>query len=220
MPDHPVVLHGLHTFAVWGNRLAFERAGITRDTPAPAGGEIKKDAPGNPTGILVNNAQALLTKAVPPPTSDQLGERVIKALDALIAHGYTSVHEAGADDCAAGDARDTRSARPAEAAGLRDARGARHRARRRVAHARADVRRRPVRRRPQRQGVLRRRDGIARRVLPRAVQRSTGSHRRRRRRVRLRSRSAGGDDEGGIPDRRSTRSAIAPIAKRSTSSRR
>ena len=29
VPDHPVVLHGLHTFAVWGNRLAFERAGIT-----------------------------------------------------------------------------------------------------------------------------------------------------------------------------------------------
>ena len=61
VPDHPVVLHGLHTFAVWGNRLAFERAGITKDTASPSGGEIKKDASGNPTGVLLNNASALLT---------------------------------------------------------------------------------------------------------------------------------------------------------------
>ena len=35
VPDHPVVLNSLHGFAVWGNRLAFERAGITRETPDP-----------------------------------------------------------------------------------------------------------------------------------------------------------------------------------------
>jgi predicted amidohydrolase YtcJ len=97
VPDHPVVLHGLHTFAVWGNRLAFERAGITKDTAAPAGGEIKKDAAGQPTGVLLNNAAALLTGAVPPPTPAQLMTRVRKALEAMVTHGYTSVHEAGAD---------------------------------------------------------------------------------------------------------------------------
>jgi predicted amidohydrolase YtcJ len=99
VPDHPVVLHGLHTFAAWGNQLAFARAGITRDTPSTAGGEIKKDAKGNPTGILVNNAQTLLTKAVPPPAPDQLAERVITAIDALIAHGYTSTPGGRASRC-------------------------------------------------------------------------------------------------------------------------
>ena len=97
VPDHPVVLHGLHTFAVWGNRLAFERAGITKDTASPAGGEIKKDAAGQPTGVLLNNASALLTDAVPAPAPAQLAARVRKALEAMVAHGYTSVHEAGAD---------------------------------------------------------------------------------------------------------------------------
>jgi len=97
VPDHPVVLTGLHTFAVWGNRLAFERAGITRDTPAPAGGEIKKDAAGNPTGVLLNNASVLLTRAVSAPTTDQLKGRVLSALDAMAKAGFTSVHEAGAD---------------------------------------------------------------------------------------------------------------------------
>ena len=97
VPDHPVILHGLHTFAVWGNRLAFEKAGITRSTATPSGGEIKKDPAGNPTGVLVNNASALLTAAVPPPTAAELANRVAKALDALADAGFTSVHEAGAD---------------------------------------------------------------------------------------------------------------------------
>jgi predicted amidohydrolase YtcJ len=97
VPDHPVVLHGLHTFAVWGNRLAFERAGITRMTVAPTGGEIKKDAAGNPTGVLLNNAQALLTNALPPATRAELAGRIVKALKAMAEAGYTAVDEAGAD---------------------------------------------------------------------------------------------------------------------------
>jgi predicted amidohydrolase YtcJ len=97
VPDHPVILHGLHTFAVWGNALAFARAGITSATAAPAGGEIKKDARGQPTGILLNNASALLTAAVPPPTPAHLEAQVRSAVDTLAAAGYTSVHEAGAD---------------------------------------------------------------------------------------------------------------------------
>ena len=97
VPDHPVILHGLHTFAVWGNRLAFERARITKSTESPSGGEIKKDASGNPTGVLVNNASSLLIAAVPSPTAAELANRVAKALDAMIDAGFTSVHEAGAD---------------------------------------------------------------------------------------------------------------------------
>ena len=97
IPDHPVILRGLHTFAVWGNRLAFDRAKITATTQPPAGGEIRKDNRGQPTGILLNNAGALLTNAMPPATPAQLATRVFKAIDALAAAGYVSVHEAGAD---------------------------------------------------------------------------------------------------------------------------
>jgi predicted amidohydrolase YtcJ len=97
VPDHPVVLRGLHSFAVWGNRLAFERAGITAATPNPAGGEIKKNTRGQPTGILLNNAGALLMQAVPAPTPAQLDARLAAAFDALLTAGYVAVHEAGAD---------------------------------------------------------------------------------------------------------------------------
>jgi len=59
-PDNPVVMNSLHGFAVWGNKRAFEEAGITKETPAPTGGEIRKDPEGNLTGILLNRAGGLL----------------------------------------------------------------------------------------------------------------------------------------------------------------
>jgi predicted amidohydrolase YtcJ len=71
VPDHPVVLASLHGFAMWGNRLAFEKAKITRATPAPDGGIILKDAKGDPAGTLLNRATPLLMGAVPPPTPEQ-----------------------------------------------------------------------------------------------------------------------------------------------------
>jgi len=97
VPDHPVLLRGLHSFAVWGNKLAFDRASITADTKAPDGGEIKKDTRGRPTGVLLNNAKDLLIRAVPPPGPDELDARLMKALDAMAAAGYVFVEEAGAD---------------------------------------------------------------------------------------------------------------------------
>jgi predicted amidohydrolase YtcJ len=97
VPDHPVVLVGLHSFAVWGNRLALERAGIVRDTRAPEGGEILRDGAGEPTGVLLNRATSLLTSAVPPPTDAQLEEHVRLGLESMARAGYVAVHEAGAD---------------------------------------------------------------------------------------------------------------------------
>jgi predicted amidohydrolase YtcJ len=96
VPDHPVFLRGLHSFAAWGNRLALERAGITASTAAPDGGEIRKDAAGRPTGILLNNAVRLLEGAVPAPTTAQLKGRLLAGLRAIAAAGFVTVHEAGA----------------------------------------------------------------------------------------------------------------------------
>jgi predicted amidohydrolase YtcJ len=96
VPDHPVLLRGLHSFAVWGNRLAFERAGIAAGTASPEGGEIRTDAQGRPTGILVNQATRLLEEAVPPRSPDQLTERILRGLTEMARSGFVAVHEAGA----------------------------------------------------------------------------------------------------------------------------
>jgi predicted amidohydrolase YtcJ len=95
VPDHPVVLRGLHGFAAWGNALALAKAGITRDTKAPAGGEIRRDARGEPTGLVLNRAVPLLDDAVPAPLPAQRDTQVVRALRVMAEAGYTGVHEAG-----------------------------------------------------------------------------------------------------------------------------
>src|SRR5262249_53942994 len=97
LPDHPAVLAGLHSFAVWGNRLALERAGITRATAAPEGGEVVKDSGGEPPGVLLTRATSLLPGAVPPPTDAQYEAYVLAGLNRMARDGYVAVHEAGAD---------------------------------------------------------------------------------------------------------------------------
>ena len=47
------------------NSRALELAGITRDTPDPAGGQIERDADGEPTGVLKENARDLVNRLIP-----------------------------------------------------------------------------------------------------------------------------------------------------------
>ncbi len=95
VPDHPVLMQSLHSFAVWGNRLAFENAGITSETESPQGGEILKDPGGNPAGILLNRATNLLTDAIPAPGLEQIKTRLRTGLNEMAKSGYVAVHEAG-----------------------------------------------------------------------------------------------------------------------------
>ena len=97
VPNHPVYLKGLHGFAVWGNRLAFQRAGITSETVSPEGGEILKDVNGNPTGVLLNRARALLENAIPESKQEQLEAQIISGLEQMASSGFVMVHEAGTD---------------------------------------------------------------------------------------------------------------------------
>jgi predicted amidohydrolase YtcJ len=54
------------------NTAALERARVTRDTATPDGGAIFKDDGGEPTGILQENANALIDAVVPPPTEAEM----------------------------------------------------------------------------------------------------------------------------------------------------
>jgi predicted amidohydrolase YtcJ len=56
-PDTPVFLLHLYDRALL-NRAALRVVGYTRDTPNPPGGEITRDAQGNPTGLLLARPNA------------------------------------------------------------------------------------------------------------------------------------------------------------------
>jgi hypothetical protein len=65
-PDHPVFVNRFDRSMYLANSRALELAGITVQTPNPAGGEIVKDAAGRPTGILKGSAADLVRKVIPP----------------------------------------------------------------------------------------------------------------------------------------------------------
>ncbi|MBJ3814780.1 amidohydrolase [Shimwellia pseudoproteus] len=61
-PDTPVFVLHLYDRALL-NRAALRAVGYTKDTPAPAGGEIVRDAKGNPTGMLIAKPNATILYA-------------------------------------------------------------------------------------------------------------------------------------------------------------
>jgi predicted amidohydrolase YtcJ len=95
VPDHPVLLRGLHGFAAWANEKALAEAKITATTAAPVGGEIRHGADGAPNGLFINRAVALVDAAVPAPNAVQRDSQVVRALRVMAAAGFTGVHEAG-----------------------------------------------------------------------------------------------------------------------------
>lgn len=94
-PEHPVLLKGRRGFAIVVNGRALALAGVTPDTPTPSGGEIVRDGDGEPTGVFLNRAQALIYDAMPEPTLEQQERRLLYGLLAIASAGYVTGHHAG-----------------------------------------------------------------------------------------------------------------------------
>jgi predicted amidohydrolase YtcJ len=96
-PDVPVAVNRYDGHMVLANSLALKLAGITSQTPDPAGGVIVRDAQGNPTGGLKDAAQDMLFKAIPPPSHDQRRKKIERALAHAASLGVTSVQHMNPD---------------------------------------------------------------------------------------------------------------------------
>jgi predicted amidohydrolase YtcJ len=94
-PDNPVSLERVDGHAVWVNRKALEIADINASTPDPAGGRIVRDANGAPTGVLVDQAQQLVSRKIPSASPEQVEQSLLRATQALARDGITTVHDAG-----------------------------------------------------------------------------------------------------------------------------
>lgn len=93
--NNPVVLIGLRGFGVMGNKLAFENAGITKNTKATDGGEILSDTKGNLKYILLNSAKNLLLDKIPKKTLAQQTRIIEYGFNELLKLGFTTTHHAG-----------------------------------------------------------------------------------------------------------------------------
>ena len=94
-PNNPVILRHASGHAAFANAKAMQMAGITRSTPNPPGGEIVRDADGNPIGAFRETAQGLLgpaaVNAAPPDTRRQAE----LAIEEVLSKGITSFQDAG-----------------------------------------------------------------------------------------------------------------------------
>ncbi len=90
-PDTPVFVNRYDGHMAVANSVALKLAGVTRETKTPPGGEIVRDAQGDPTGVLKDAAQGLVGKVIPDPTHEQLVRAVKRALAHAASLGVTSV---------------------------------------------------------------------------------------------------------------------------------
>jgi predicted amidohydrolase YtcJ len=95
--SHPVWISRLDGHMSVANSTALKAAGVTRATKDVAGGEIVRDASGEPTGLLKeDNAKALVDRAMPPPSEQMLDRALEAAMKYVAERGVTSVHDLGA----------------------------------------------------------------------------------------------------------------------------
>ena len=100
-PDNPVYLTHASGHASFANAKAMELSKITRDTPSPEGGDILKDAKGEPIGVFRETASRLIRTGTGEPrrTPEEEAARARKVLELAaqeaLSKGITSFQDAG-----------------------------------------------------------------------------------------------------------------------------
>ena len=99
IPNDPVCLRHKSGHAAWVNSRALLIAGITRTTADPPGGKIQRDAEGNPTGILFEDAMNLVTDLIPNPSIDEIAAAMLDAQSYCWQAGLTGLHDFDGRSC-------------------------------------------------------------------------------------------------------------------------
>jgi predicted amidohydrolase YtcJ len=102
-PNNPVMLTHASGHATFANAAAMKAAGVTRTTPNPAGGEILKDASGDPTGLMRERASGLIAGAygqwadrlTPAEQAARLRQIIDLATSECLSKGITTFEDAG-----------------------------------------------------------------------------------------------------------------------------
>jgi predicted amidohydrolase YtcJ len=96
--NRPVFLESYDSHAVWVNAKALSLAGVTKDTPNPRNGWIVHDPKtGDPTGVLLEDADRLVRKVLPEPAEVDKLLALRAGVKLANRYGITRVHSAGED---------------------------------------------------------------------------------------------------------------------------
>lgn len=97
-PTVPVALVRVDRHMISLNTAALNRFNIHRDTELEVGGEIQKDADGNPTGVLTEGAVDLVRSQLPVKTAEEKKELLLDTMRLANSLGLTSMHTNDAKD--------------------------------------------------------------------------------------------------------------------------
>lgn len=89
--DRPAYFDDVDGHSGWANSAALKAAGIDASTKDPEGGRIERDAQGNPTGMLRENAMALVSDLLPDYPDVQVDTGLEKAQAEAIGYGVTAI---------------------------------------------------------------------------------------------------------------------------------
>jgi len=95
-PNNPVILGRADGHGAVANSAALKLGGVDKSTPNPFGGEISKDKnSGEPNGMLLDSAQGLVRRRVPPTTRADEERAVELGVKRDIELGWTQIQDAG-----------------------------------------------------------------------------------------------------------------------------
>lgn len=95
-PNNPMILGRADGHGSVANSAALNLAGITKDTPNPFGGEVSKDKQsGEPNGMLLDSAQGLVRRRIPPTSEEDAERAVVLGVKRNIGLGWTQIQDAG-----------------------------------------------------------------------------------------------------------------------------
>ncbi len=91
-PGHPVYLIAQSGHGGWCNSLALKLAEITPQRPDPPGGQFQRDAAGQLTGIVLEEAMKIVRRTIGEPPIPEAAEAIEAVFPDLWAAGITGVH--------------------------------------------------------------------------------------------------------------------------------
>lgn len=94
-PDHPVWVNRSDGHMMLANGIAMKLAGVDRNTADVPGGEVVRDADGNPTGVFKDAAKHLIDRVIPIPSREHIRSAIRAAQRHALEHGVTSVQDMG-----------------------------------------------------------------------------------------------------------------------------
>ncbi len=95
VPQHPVYLTRVDGHAALVNARAMAAANLAATATDPEGGRIERMANGAPSGVLVDRAMGLVSRAIPPAPRDEVRAAILAAVKEANRWGLTGIHDAG-----------------------------------------------------------------------------------------------------------------------------